>query len=431
MKDNNLLQDFLDAALPDNLQKELFDKLAQDKELRRELKINMGIEKIARLDRASYKIPAELTQSVFSDLGIAFPVPNKSGNRKGLVLVMALLLLGFLVAGGSYLVYTNYFSKPVPVNEMAKAKTSIERKIPIVNSIAINSESYEKGYSAGKNDAIKSITARINRLNSNNLSNSNGNSHKSKFNEQSQSNANNGLLAYAEDANSVSGSPNSPETVKSNSFERIERVSDNISSMRTNYSNSDDLGLSQEYNSSYNQPQLNGALSLYPINLMNSYRETKWNISLRKLPTKSLNQSSLQANNAIYANTAFGASYNLSRSNSFGVEFGYENFSQQFTLEGGTLNYDQNPLMLWYGGFWNYTPQALNIAGFIQPYTQVFVGGTSVGPLLKAQAGISVNLIRNVYLNIGAEYGMLIYKVESNYYNSRNVGGTMGLKFSF
>jgi hypothetical protein len=87
--------------------------------------------------------------------------------------------------------------------------------------------------------------------------------------------------------------------------------------------------------------------------------------------------------------------------------------------------------MLWYGGFWNYTPSALNIAGIVQPYTQIFAGATSVGPLVKAQAGISVNILRNIYLNFGAEYGMLIYRVENNYYNSRNVGGTMGLKFSF
>lgn len=429
MNNNNLLQDFLDAALPDNLQKEMFEKLAQDKALRRELQINMGIEKFAHLDRANYKVPAELTQSVFSDLGIAFPAPNTNGNRKAILMVSLLLLLGFLVAGGSYMIYKNYYTQPG--GENAIAKTKVLKKIPIVNSVAINSESYAIGYNAGRNDAISSIGTGTNRSNSENTGNRSGKSQKSQFNALSKGSENSGLLAYAEDASANTDSRNSQESEKSYTLERIERVNFNISSMRTNYSNSADFGFSEQYNGNLNQPQMNGSLSLFPINQLNTYRETKWNIVFRKLPAKSLNQSSIQANNAIYANTALGVSYNLSCTHSFGVEFGYENFSQQFTLEGGTLKYDQNPLMLWYGGFWNYTPRALNIAGVVQPYTQIFGGGTSIGPLVKAQAGVSVNLLRNIYLNIGAEYGILIYKVESNYYNSRNIGGTVGLKFSF
>jgi hypothetical protein len=431
MKNNNLVQDFLDGALPDNLQKELFDMLVQDPSLRKDLQINMGIEKFARMDRANYKVPAELTQSVFADLGIAFPITNKSDNRKGLVFVMALLLFGFLVAGGSYLVYTNYWSKPLPENEMAKVKTKVEKKIPTVNSFDIKTGSYANGYAAGRKDAISSITAANRYQNSGNIANLGGKAKKSNSNESNTSDANSGLLAYAEDTATNSDSYKSEESEKSNSYERIERVNDNISSIRTNYSNSAESPLSEQFYNQFGQPINNGTLSLYPINQLNSVRETKWNIIFRKLPTRALNQSSIEANSLIYANTAFGASYKYTRNHNFGIEFGYENFSQQFTLEGGTLKYDQNPLMLWYGGFWNYTPQALNIAGVIQPYSQLFAGGTSVGPLVKAQAGISVNILRNVYLNIGAEYGMLIYKVENNYYNSRNIGGTMGLQFSF
>ncbi len=428
MNNINLVQDFLDSALPDNLQKELFEQLAQDKALRRELQINMGIEQFARMDKANYKVPAELTQSVFSDLGISFPVADKS-NRKGLVLLMALLLLGFIVAGGSYLLYTNSISKSAPENEIAKAKTKVEKKVPTVNSFAINTDAYANSFEAGKREAVTKMQAINRRLNQTNPSNFTAKRQNSQLNEQTQSNSNTGLLAYADDAKR--GSQNSYSAENSNSFERIERVNDNISSIRTNYGNSSDLALNEQLNSPLNQSQMNGALSLYPINQFSAPQQTKWNISFRKLPTKSINQSSIKANNAIYSNTAFGASYNLSRTHSFGVEFGYENFSQQFTLEGGTLKYDQNPLMLWYGGFWNFTPHALNIGGIVQPYTQLFAGATSVGPLLKAQAGISVNVLRNIYLNIGAEYGMLIYRVESNIYNSRNIGGTMGLMFSF
>lgn len=141
--------------------------------------------------------------------------------------------------------------------------------------------------------------------------------------------------------------------------------------------------------------------------------------------------SDIPFENAVYSGSSISGSYRLYAEHEPGFEIGFDNFIQSFSINSGSVDYKQSPVLFYYGATWKYTPQFLEYRGRIYPYARVFAGGTGSGPLLKIGAGTDLRLFGNVYISGGIEYGSLFYNVENIIYNSSKFRGTVGLQIRY
>lgn len=136
-------------------------------------------------------------------------------------------------------------------------------------------------------------------------------------------------------------------------------------------------------------------------------------------------------------NDFFGNTYNLGifidvYDNIFaGAEFGSEVFSQIFTenTQPGTV-YEQSPTLFYFGLSGKYEVNQLAFSIF-KPVGHLFVGGSSLGPLVKSNVVIQANLINNIGVFVGLEGSLLYYKNQNIWYNSGKLGLIGGVNIKF
>lgn len=136
-------------------------------------------------------------------------------------------------------------------------------------------------------------------------------------------------------------------------------------------------------------------------------------------------------------NDFIGKTYNLGvffevYDNSFaGAEFGSEVFSQIFfdqTIDG--LPYDQQPTLFYFGLSGKYEFNQLSF-GIIKPVGHLFVGGSSLGPLVRSNIVLQANIISNLGVFAGVEGGLLYYKNQNVWYNSGKLSAIGGINIRF
>ncbi len=136
---------------------------------------------------------------------------------------------------------------------------------------------------------------------------------------------------------------------------------------------------------------------------------------------------------AFFENTALGLSYEITENTSIGLEFGYERFAQKFTVTNGSeiTHIKQNPERLWYGLTFSHSfPNVFSIES-LKPYTQFFIGATTIGFLARGLFGFEYRPDRRVSLILGWEASDLVYKVQTNYYNTKKNGPSFGVKVRY
>lgn len=128
-----------------------------------------------------------------------------------------------------------------------------------------------------------------------------------------------------------------------------------------------------------------------------------------------------------------GIGYNLNKYSSFGIEFGREKFPQNFELNlyGELTYYRQNPLLWWYGIYYNQKIPFLFRNETLNPFLQAFLGGTSIGPLLRGIIGLQYHPDRRVSLFLGWENSLLYYIVQDKIYSTKKNGLTYGVNIRF
>lgn len=136
-------------------------------------------------------------------------------------------------------------------------------------------------------------------------------------------------------------------------------------------------------------------------------------------------------------NDFFGNTYNLGiyldvYDNVYaGAEFGSEVFSQIFldNAQPGTV-YDQSPTLFYFGLSGKYEANQLSFGAF-KPVGHLFVGGSSLGPLVRANTVIQANVINSIGIFVGLEGSLLYYKNQNIWYNSGKLGLVGGINFKF
>jgi len=137
--------------------------------------------------------------------------------------------------------------------------------------------------------------------------------------------------------------------------------------------------------------------------------------------------------NPMLNNFSLNIAYNIDPKNSLSIVYGQENFTQKFS---GKIDGDDAKIMQ------VYTAQYAGIAYYhyfahipsiykANPYTKLFAGATQVGGLGKIEAGLNYNINEKMAIRGGFETSLLLYKFQSQMFNSWNYGFTTGLSISF
>jgi len=132
-------------------------------------------------------------------------------------------------------------------------------------------------------------------------------------------------------------------------------------------------------------------------------------------------------------NTGIGIGYEVGKNATLGFEFGQEKFAQKFTLirNDDKSFYKQNPLLWWYGLYYQQAIGNLFRYESLKPTARIFFGGTPVGPLVRGMVGLQYNPDRRVSLFLGWEGTLLWYKVQNNLYQTRKNGLTYGVSVKY
>lgn len=134
---------------------------------------------------------------------------------------------------------------------------------------------------------------------------------------------------------------------------------------------------------------------------------------------------------SILNDKSIGVFYRLNDNLIVGLELGKEVYNQEFKYYDGGINkvQKQSPSLFWYGATLRYTPFDLMLNDDFYPYIQATAGGTDIGLLGKVQAGISLDLLRNIGVNIGYEYSGAQYSINKSSSVSTKHGLTIGLVY--
>jgi hypothetical protein len=132
-----------------------------------------------------------------------------------------------------------------------------------------------------------------------------------------------------------------------------------------------------------------------------------------------------------FSNLAIGLFYQFAENHSFGIEIGQEPFTQLINSSDDNVQSEQNPLLFWVGLSYRGTLSKMSFLGDLQPYGQIALGSTQVGPLGKALVGLQYMTISGFGINIGVEGSILYYKNGQTSSNTRKLGLTYGLQYKF
>ncbi len=137
--------------------------------------------------------------------------------------------------------------------------------------------------------------------------------------------------------------------------------------------------------------------------------------------------------NPWFSNASIGGFYKISKQHTVGLEVGQEKFGMKFnSIENGKeYQYTQNPMLIWYGAYYRYSATDLGWKDRFYPFTQIFAGASSVGPVGKLSVGLEYRLAQNVKLSLGIESKRLWYFLQDNTYTSDKTGVNYGISILY
>ncbi|MFA6569873.1 MAG: hypothetical protein WCT77_01415 [Bacteroidota bacterium] len=451
MNYSRLIHDYLDGELDNVNQDLLFSELAQNQDLRIDFSQQLQMQTVARNEMNSMAPPLEATNAIFSGLGFTIPSQDFLRNAgyarrtailaaflafftKNVAVISAVSIITLATGAG---IYFGVYNRPghdfssrdhnLPVSHKASlpsvpisssVETSLNNKLSASensqNNSALNSNLNKRSISATEKNSANAHNYR-NTINST----QNRNNAENTFGENNQTNNNATTLNVA------------PETEQSgllNQFaslfftEKPAYTRDRRNSAFKRMPNSSILEI--------NAPFTSGFESTYS---RESLDDTQWQIQFRRTSNQSTINVPVVNKMDWRENLSLGVFYRLSYYRSIAVELGYERFSQDFTYSknGQKYHYLQAPLLFWLVGTYRLNMMDLGIPNTLYPYAQISGGGTTVGPLVKIQSGLTFCPVNLIKFSVGLEAGALGYNVDGVYRVSPNYGLTIGGGISF
>jgi len=415
-----LIHDYLEGELDISGQEFLFSEMRSKPELRTELDNQLNFQKIVQFDKSKSIPPIELTASLFSNLGYSIPLNGnyinaQKLNRKWkyafLMFVFMLVTIPSLI-----LMKSGYFdsegsdSQKFSNNGTQKFNSSTNSS---VSGILNENKSTENGLQS-------SVDA-----NHYNLSDNKGINNSSKIYKISnainsnygvrQKNSLNDISLNADDKSILENSDAGMKLISTSQFVSGSYDFNSVSSITNNNSNANGYRLNFP-NNTFN---FTNTSELFP-------RESNYEINLQaKNNITNQPNVSLTTNNELTDNFNAGIWYNFHNNGKLGIEFGRESFSQNFITKDKI--YNQVPTLTFIGVGYRYNATELELPLNIVPFGQLVTSATTIGPIVKAQTGLILGIYSPVSFNIGLEYGMLFYNVNSSVYSSSKFNLTGGI----
>ena len=460
-----MIHDYLDGELDQMQQDILFAELATNQDLRFDFNQQVKLQVVAQSDMAMITPPLEATNKIFASLGFSIPTeeflkslagdtvatsPISSIKRfwvKHFALNVILLFLLFM-SGTMLVMNPDIFNtkggtnagiiKEQNVNKENNNNFSGMSSIPIVRSIAGDQGNNPN---IADNGSVVRHSSRIPRTNNNNIFGTNSNSGIQSGNSANTVDIGNGANLSGNGLN---------QNQRENIFSDNELISDASQDMNLTNSAYRRVNSSMSTNSNvlvnptqskqdiyrYNGPT---NFIINPFSLV-SVDNSNWTIQVRRLllnPAQKIDLSQSfdkPEENNWNNNIAFSAMYKTNPYFSFGVEIGWEAFNQIFTFTDGngqSKSQRQSPQLMWVGASCKLIASDYLWENVVYPYAQFTAGGTSVGTILRGQAGLMLQPSSLFRLNVGYEAAGLLYVVKPTIYGSLNYGFTFGGSVNF
>jgi hypothetical protein len=454
MNREDLLFEYFEGALSETQEEVLFDQLQNDIGLREDFNQQMKILMLTKQDSPGIKTPFDSTNAIFNSLGIKsnhyyslrrkekFADFMKSTKFRRTLYLSVILFFTFF---SSFFVYNTLedslgFGSNNPKNS----------GIPIVSNFSgdnnrndnidgeINSISGTRSFSylqilAGQiiqtQELIKGLKSQLNAEN------------KTKLKRKELELAN-----LQEKFNQLlnSGKVDEFANINQNTTEINDREIGLITQTTLNFASNDDFGKSKflEYQN-LNRRNLN--FQRYSDKMQNPFsndvfaqfynkKNSKLEISFRSnSPSYTIPEISSTQIETSKTNFELGVGYKLNNTNQIGFIVGRDNFPQSFnhSIDGSNYRLIQNPQLTYYGIGYKYIPDNILYQDTFLPYVFAMLSGTAVGPYLKAQTGIELNLFSQISLFAGIENGTLIYNVDNIIYSTNKVNFVYGMNIKF
>lgn len=404
MNDYEILNDFIDGELPQELESELFAALNANEELRNLMKRTIALNKAAKSPALTSRPTPELTNALFGKLGIT-TAPETAmpklvdGNEKRRFLPMFATVAAVFLAILALMVSRNETAGTISQAGRNFASISINKGFPVIASTEIPANSFSP-----KDTIVKYVYVRKDGSNNNEISN--------KFNGEliGETSGSVGKVAGLYDFSHFIELPNGypyvsliplkPPLKKRNDIIPIDTTNLQFVQNDDAVNQDNQFGLTVEFRGSQNW--LNPEPNIEP--------EKK----------------------ALFNNSSFAMMYYLSEELALGAEIRQENFFQKYQgydrLYATESIYEQQPNFTSGGIFARYS---YNELGFIRPFVQLTGGGNETGVIGRGMAGLILKPLNNVSIIFGYEYSRLYYNHLQQGFTSDKKSFNYGMSYTF
>lgn len=449
MSYSKLIHEYLDEGLPEVQEESLFAELAADSLLRAEFNKQVQLHLLAQNDMNSITPPIDITNGVFRSLGFAIPTPvpvdptPKSHARFSKYGMTALLfILASVLPVSVYYTYDNYFADNSltagfdhNLNNAANNSTALQSNIPVMSSESLDDQN-------ANNVTSGSIEGR----NSSNSVSNNGKIRHNKF-----------------ASNQVNYTMNNASTNSTVNKLNSDAFLDNIKSVHSNETNgtslyasakfeSSDNGYTHDFNSRYKIGNISGSSQNFPDQNISSRAfalpfednysifdnltidNTQFAVVVKGISIESALPSKQAGSFNLQDNINVAAFYKLDAYNAIGVEFGREQFAQEFTriIAGKEHQQFQTPSIYWVGITYRLIVPDWAIMNRIIPYAQLSAGINNIGgALFKIQPGLEWRMGKNLSFVLAGDFSSLLYNYDNVIYDSEKFGFVYGVNVNF
>ncbi len=433
MSYTKLIHDYLDGGVDSTQEAMLFDMLSKDSELRADFNKQMKLHLIAQQDMNHISPPAEATNELFGRLGFTVPdyldvpAPSIADKVTGYIKrygVMALLLL--LTSALSVVITTNYDNMFDSSNSQTMTAVNAENNsVPVVSSFETESTNTLSENESQNGNSTNQLAGNMTSANNNQYSR---NANRTGLNQQ------NNLDNVIDDNSSLYVGSLEDEVINTSVFDKIASWFD--SKPEHSFVTDDNSYLISRSTDPATISKIPFSPFSSTISLPSAvYNEdTKYEFGFKYISEASNNDySHLAINSQFYDNVIISGMYHFSDNHSVGIEMGWERFAQSFTTNyyGEVTEQKQYPKRFLAGISYRFTYTNLFGLEYVAPYSEIFTGGSSLGPIGKLNAGIRFTPINNISMNLGYEYGFLYYSVDNKTYNSEKQGFVYRISYNF
>jgi|GEM_PF-2530892 len=435
MSYEKLIHEYLDTGLDETAEQSLFAEVSKNAEVRTEFNHQVRLNNIASKDMQTIMPPSELTKDVFTSLGFTPPASNPILPATSLVSSLkkytSYLFTAVIGATISYLLFINIEGNTNSGLTNNSQISTIESTSNAAENPQILKQNFVNGASNNYIYDIESIKpSKANQLVITNTNN------KAQQENQNTGNQSDFSLMDSFKANM----PKVQEIINDNNKSFFDELVDNLSNvinsgLLINSTSPDEI--------STNTPQLNINTSSnngIDENLVsNNHQEienidTEWTLQLRVLSGKSTPSVDLNTQTEFFDNISLSVLYDVNYDFYIGAEFGKEKYGLEYnrTIAGSKQLEAKNPSLFWYGANVKYMPSSLLSNEYFNPYAQIGIGASSIGPMARGQAGFYLRPDARFSLLLGFEFSKLWYKSNENvWYNSFNQGYSLGINYNF